>query len=841
MLRYACTIVIAVLLMPIQGFAQQSYIHESRYVTFGSKLVDAADRGQRLDVLSYLKAGYNPNERGDFDTTALMRAAYNNHLKVADLLLSMGADPNSVDLGGASPLHLASRQGYTEMAKLLVEHGATVDIRDVEGWTPLLRSVQSKTPKLVEFFIEKKANLFEENEWEQNPLTLAAQNGSVPVMEALFSGDPKFFMETLTPEQQEKLTTIARELHQNEMLKYLEKTRTDYIETLRASEEAEKAAKISEEITRNTPSNMEKFQKELQVDKIKNALNFLQRPFAKALDTIKGTPKEEKKEAVPEELPAEEMNAEMMDTPQEVPTPEMKKAMDQAQNEIEQHKILQKEAASKYKPAPVLEKLPEVSGTISPEKSEFKVEVKEAPKVRPITQEMPKLEEIETPKTEEMPEIPAEVPDEAPMTMSEHTPSAEMMPAALPETARVVEDMPWLAAKTELKAPEALPAPAPQADEIEAVSVAESAPETESTPWPTARTNFNTDKKVTSFFAEENPELAMKAIMNHAVEDAYGKNARKKQEESPSKPVEATHLTAESVVPTPKPAAAAEPPAVKLATMPDRVHPLLQEEMKENETELFEAPALTKDEFDQMAANEDLTIGGTEKTIPKEMLFTPTPEIHPVLLKELEEHKRALEPTPAILYADNAMPWKRNAANESPKHNATEVVLTPAELPNTETSNAVPTQNVDMNSLMPPVKEAPPITHPAPVSPLSEAPKEATEKPDFFVAEAVRIPSKRQYYTNLAERKPSIREQHWIQVSGFKGKQSMQRYLKKVESDATLSNYRTQPLSSKKVTSPTFRIGPINSHSTARSLCKQIVRQHGKANCAVSSKAMNAR
>ncbi len=43
---------------------------------------------------------------------------------VARILLTHGADVNSKNENGLTPLHLASQLGFTELIRVLVEHGA---------------------------------------------------------------------------------------------------------------------------------------------------------------------------------------------------------------------------------------------------------------------------------------------------------------------------------------------------------------------------------------------------------------------------------------------------------------------------------------------------------------------------------------------------------------------------------------------------------------------------------------------------------------------------------------------------------------------------------------------
>ncbi len=119
--------------------------------------------------------------------TLLHGAAGAGNLPVVDLLLCLGADPNSVDHAGHAPLycvgnecstpgggdvvralvqagahvdasggvkhctalHMAARRGHVEVAQALLNAGADVEAKDSRGDTPLRRAINCRKPAMI--------------------------------------------------------------------------------------------------------------------------------------------------------------------------------------------------------------------------------------------------------------------------------------------------------------------------------------------------------------------------------------------------------------------------------------------------------------------------------------------------------------------------------------------------------------------------------------------------------------------------------------------------------------------------------------------------------------------
>ncbi|XP_075416113.1 cyclin-dependent kinase 4 inhibitor B-like [Tenrec ecaudatus] len=100
-------------------------------------LSSAAARGQERAVRELLGAGAQPNGRNRFGRTALQTMMMGS-VKVAQLLLLHGADPNCMDPTTLTrPVHDAAREGFLDTLKMLHRAGAHLEVQDLWGRRPV--------------------------------------------------------------------------------------------------------------------------------------------------------------------------------------------------------------------------------------------------------------------------------------------------------------------------------------------------------------------------------------------------------------------------------------------------------------------------------------------------------------------------------------------------------------------------------------------------------------------------------------------------------------------------------------------------------------------------------
>ena len=142
---------------------------------------------QRVDVL--LCAGADPNTRDGRGSTPLHVATDASEAPAARLLLARGADPNSVDGRGETCLHSAARQGHCELVRALLHHGANQFLEDRTGMLPVHVAALAGNYHIVEMLCgaDRRAVESVTRHSLRRPIHLAAAAGHVETV-ALLAG-----------------------------------------------------------------------------------------------------------------------------------------------------------------------------------------------------------------------------------------------------------------------------------------------------------------------------------------------------------------------------------------------------------------------------------------------------------------------------------------------------------------------------------------------------------------------------------------------------------------------------------------------------------------------------
>ena len=150
-----------------------------------SWLLRAAEEGQEAVVRLLLEKGAELDSKDGSGRTPLWWAAVRGHEAVMRLLLEKGAELDSKDMLGLTSLSLAAGSGHEAVVRLLLEKGAELDSEDWSGQTPLSRAAGSGHEAVVRLLLEKGTELDLKDETDRTPLSWAAWSGHEAVVRLL--------------------------------------------------------------------------------------------------------------------------------------------------------------------------------------------------------------------------------------------------------------------------------------------------------------------------------------------------------------------------------------------------------------------------------------------------------------------------------------------------------------------------------------------------------------------------------------------------------------------------------------------------------------------------------
>jgi hypothetical protein len=110
-------------------------------------------------VKLFLALGANVNTENKYGSTPLILATYGRHLDIVEYLIDHGADVNVKNEDGNTPLWWAANEGHTELVRCLIDKGADVNAKGEYGYTPLFNAGFNGNLEVFKYLIENGANV----------------------------------------------------------------------------------------------------------------------------------------------------------------------------------------------------------------------------------------------------------------------------------------------------------------------------------------------------------------------------------------------------------------------------------------------------------------------------------------------------------------------------------------------------------------------------------------------------------------------------------------------------------------------------------------------------------
>ena len=154
--------------------------------------IDQKDSGAKQFVISeigYMMINYK-SENLIEKRHSLSQCVPQGHKKVLDFLLSIGADVNTADINGATPLHLAGQfSNDIGIFQSLIDNGAKINITQ-KDWTPLHYAARySKNVDVIKLLIDKGANTKTKTDYKYTPYHLSLFNDSIETFQFFLNTD----------------------------------------------------------------------------------------------------------------------------------------------------------------------------------------------------------------------------------------------------------------------------------------------------------------------------------------------------------------------------------------------------------------------------------------------------------------------------------------------------------------------------------------------------------------------------------------------------------------------------------------------------------------------------
>jgi hypothetical protein len=142
-------------------------------------IVAAVRMGDYTAVQDFIYAGADINTGDSIGWTPLHITSNSGYKRIAEFLITKGADVNARGKYDWTPLHVASNYGCVGVAGLLLLGGADIHAEDSDGRTPLHWASINGDESVVKFFISRGADVNKRDEQGLTPLSYSLRKDNL--------------------------------------------------------------------------------------------------------------------------------------------------------------------------------------------------------------------------------------------------------------------------------------------------------------------------------------------------------------------------------------------------------------------------------------------------------------------------------------------------------------------------------------------------------------------------------------------------------------------------------------------------------------------------------------
>ncbi|EAX89571.1 ankyrin repeat protein, putative [Trichomonas vaginalis G3] len=182
---------------PLHIAAENGSIENIRTLIFHGADIDVHDKegntplhlavGNEMVAKFLIENGANINSVNEKGQTPILYADFNYKINFLKYYISKGAYVNQKDLKGKTLFHYAAEGKYHEIIRTLISLGADINAKDNDGNTPLHCSVKKLHEKTTDFLICNFADINARNNKGQTPLHIASMYKNYQLIELLKS------------------------------------------------------------------------------------------------------------------------------------------------------------------------------------------------------------------------------------------------------------------------------------------------------------------------------------------------------------------------------------------------------------------------------------------------------------------------------------------------------------------------------------------------------------------------------------------------------------------------------------------------------------------------------